>query len=107
MASPELEDPLPRSGSTFSTLQTVEGSRCPSHHLVRAAASASAWPRRWEKKGSVCVKVARPRSPPPPVGGLNADVSSPPQGADKRIKMPDGTSLLEYVENADIKALLQ
>lgn len=37
----------------------------------------------------------------------NPDLSSPPQGADKHIKMPDGRSLLECAEDADIKALLQ
>lgn len=35
------------------------------------------------------------------------DVSSPPQGADKHIKMPDGRSLLECAEDAAVKALLQ
>lgn len=38
---------------------------------------------------------------------FNIRVSSPPQGADKHIKTPDGRSALECAEDASIKALLQ
>lgn len=37
----------------------------------------------------------------------NIHLSSPPQGADKNVKTPDGQSLFEVVESDDMKALLK
>lgn len=91
----------------------AEGSRRPSHHPVGGRRLNLAYFPAATEIVNKSVRDCRPDAPHlrPHLWGVGAefdtDVSSPPQGADKSVKLPEGVSPAEAAENPNIKALLQ